>query len=247
MSLKIFIPKQLFYAKTNCDIYGENKFGEHNCVSYYITCAVNIADKFDYSSQDSRIVSEYTKHFRHLGYIVNAKEAAQFQRNQDVELAFVYDNETPNIYLNKLRIKLEESGKINVFLYDEERILKLQDLNETVATVCQNVEKAHGNSDTTSPYDDTDNSQYEFGNDDMHFLYKLLRSKEKLKLNSECYSEDFFISDVKRYVCRGFEFTFNLMMWILTIFLYQPPFKYVFQHTVLYEHYKEWLRFRNSG
>ncbi|XP_013108013.1 uncharacterized protein LOC106087501 [Stomoxys calcitrans] len=245
MSVKIFLPQNLFYVKENCDIYGEIKIGEHNCISYYITCAIYTAkyakplDQEDEADEKRLNDKEFIKRFRHLGHIVNA-QAPTHQCYQDVALVFGYDKQTPNIYLNKLSIKAQETGKINVFLYDERRVLKLQDLKEEMhETLSRPMTKQEENSKES---DDT------FPNNDMHYLFQLLQTKENVKSTAHDFaSGDFFLFDVKRCLFRCFEFLFHFMMWILTIFLYQPPFKYIFQHTVLCEHYKEWLKFRQCG
>ncbi|XP_011291559.1 uncharacterized protein LOC101890935 [Musca domestica] len=233
MSIKIFLPLELFYSKENCNIYGENKIGDNNCISYYITCAIADAKNNKGGSEVNRL--QITQRFRHLGHIVNAKEAITLQRHQDVALSFVYDDETPNIYLNKLSIKPEKPGKINVFLFEERRILKLQDLREDL------------DAKVADECDDEDASATH--NDDLHILYQLLNVKDTIVHDDTRGGpiEDFFAHDVKRCVFRGFEFSFNFMMWLLTVFLYQPPFKYIFQHTVLCEHYREWIKFRNCG
>ncbi|XP_061387595.1 uncharacterized protein LOC133322647 [Musca vetustissima] len=239
MSIKIFLPLELFYTKENCNIYGENKIGDNNCISYYIVCAINDKRRGSVDDEDNEISEnnrlQIYQRFRHLGHIVNAKEAITFQRNQDVALSFVYDDETPYIYLNKLSIKPETTGKINVFLYEEGRILKLQDLKESI-----DVQGRKESNDDSSTEDD----------DDLHYLYQLLHVKDNTFVHvagaeDGDHAEDFFAYDVKRCIFRVFELIFNFMMWLLTIFLYQPPFKYIFQHTVLYEHYKEWMKFRS--
>ncbi|XP_073832794.1 phosphatidylinositol glycan anchor biosynthesis class Q [Musca autumnalis] len=228
MSIKIFLPIELFYNKENSNIYGEIKIGDNNCISYYIACAISSGRR-----DEEEKIDRLQKKFRHLGHIINAKEAISTQRNHDVALSFVYDRETPNIYLNKLSIKPEKAGKINVFLYEERRILKLQDLKESIENPPRKSTQECCDEEETSC------------DDDMHFLYQLLYTKESLEQqDTGVDSEDFFLYDVKRCVFRSFEFIFNLMMWLLTIFLYQPPFKYIFQHTVLCEHYKEWMKFR---
>ncbi|XP_075158604.1 phosphatidylinositol glycan anchor biosynthesis class Q [Haematobia irritans] len=242
--IKIFLPENIFSLKENCDIYGETIIGERS-ISYYIVCAIDkIQSKI--SSEDAELEEkrlkeeELTKHFRHLGHILNAQVPA-LNSDQDVSLVFGYDSHTPNIYLHKLSIKTQKSGKINVFLYDERRVLKLQDLSEAMREVTSTT--TNSKDTTLGDQEDTDDK---FPNNDMHFLFQLLQAKEKIKSTTmESVTGDFFLNDIKRCVFRVFGFIFNFMMWTLTLFLYQPPFKYIFQHTVLCEHYKEWIKFRN--
>ncbi|XP_037813892.1 N-acetylglucosaminyl-phosphatidylinositol biosynthetic protein gpi1 [Lucilia sericata] len=233
MTIKLFLPENLFYIKKSCDIYGEIKIGEQNCISYYIICAVDIKkpSKNDEDIEDYERAQQISNEMRHLGHIANATEWSQLH-HKDVALVFVYDAETPNIYLNKLSIKTAQKDKINVFLYSEKSILKLQDLNESVSNVV---------------YDKEDNAKVDADvcpDDDMHMLYQLLQTKDKFKLECDVDEVDETFKRVTSYVLT---LPFDIFMWTFGLFMTKAPFRFVFQYSVMYDYYKEWLKFKKSG
>lgn len=238
MTIKLFLPQQLFYTKKSCDIYGEIKIGEENCISYYIITAINNnkipLDNLDSNDYDYEREVEFTNELRHLGHIVKASESLQLQ-HKDVALVFVYDDETPNIYLNKLSIRTAQAEKVNVFLYNESSILKLQDLNENLSNKQRGLVETNGKSSS---------AQELCPDEDLHMLFQLQQSKEVFMLQSdEGDVEDAF----KRFVGCLLRFPFELLMSAFGFCMTQPPFKYVFQYTFMCDYYKEWLKFKKSG
>lgn len=234
MTIKLFLPKKLFYSKKSCDIYGEIKIGEQNCISYYIISALDIK-----KPQNADEICEYERdltfsdEIRHLGHVVNATESSRLH-HKDVALVFIYDNETPNIYLSKLTIKPEQSEKVNIFLYNEAAILKLHDLNENSQKLDESFEQ---DSDFKNLHDICPD-------DDMHMLYYLLQAKFNFKLESDVGAADDFF---KRFVGHLLKFPFDVLMSAFAFCLTQTPFKFLFQYTVMSDYYKEWLMFRKSG
>ncbi|KAM7347734.1 phosphatidylinositol glycan anchor biosynthesis class Q isoform 2-T2 [Cochliomyia hominivorax] len=244
MTIKLFLPEKLFYLKKSCDIYGEIKISEGNCISYYIITAIdnklllNNKDDSDEDDEDYEREIQFTNELRHLGHIVKASESSQLL-HKDVALVFVYDDETPNIYLNKLTIRPAQGEKVNVFLYNEKSILKLQDLNENLNKFQsdmykdkENIKDSHRQSSECCP------------DDDMHMLYKLLYTKEKFKLQAEVDDvEDTF----KRFVGYLIKFPFDILMSAFGFCMTQPPLKFIFKYTVMCDYYKEWWKFNRSG
>ncbi|XP_065363710.1 uncharacterized protein PIG-Q [Calliphora vicina] len=238
MTIKLFLPENLFYIKKSCDIYGEIKIGEQNCISYYITSAVDIKRPLiNYETDDYDKEIQFTNELRHLGHIVNATESSQLH-HKDVALVFVYDAETPNIYLNKLSIKPAQRDKVNVFLYNEKSILKLQDLNENLNKTGQ--QSVNNNEDDAELNVETDICP----DDDMHMLYQLLQAKDKFILEHDDGDVD---DKFKRFVGYLITVPFDAFMLIFGVCMTQPPFRFVFQYTVMCDYYKEWLKFKKSG
>ncbi|TMW51285.1 hypothetical protein DOY81_003604 [Sarcophaga bullata] len=237
MTVKIFLPENLFVIKKNCDIYGEIKISEQNCVSYYVISDVpNKKPSSDEELLDYEREFIFSNKMRHLGHIVNAADYSQLH-TKDVALAFVYDNETPNIYLSKLSIKTVEKAKVNVFLYNECRMLKLQDLNENIVKATRsNVEESEklANEDTEK------DGSYE---DDMHMLHQLLQAKEKFRISTEADDIDYVF---KRCALCMLKFPFEIFMLAFHVIMTRPPFVFIFHYTFLSDYYKEWLKFKKS-
>ena len=238
MSAKIFLPENLFVIKNNYDIYGEIKIGEKNCVSYYVISAV----PYKKPSNDDELL-DYERDFvfsnelRHLGHIINVVDYSQLH-SKDVTLAFTYDNETPNIYLSKLSIKTEEKAKVNIFLYNECRMLKLQNLNENI------VKSARTSLEESEKLENEGTEKDDTHEDDMHMLHQLLKAKEKFRISTEADDIDFVFKCCALYMLK---FPFEIFMLGFHVIMTRPPFVFIFRYTFLSDYYKEWLKFKKSG
>ncbi|KAI9581665.1 uncharacterized protein LOC119637607 [Glossina fuscipes] len=227
MSLKIFLPRKLYAVKENFNIYGEIKINDCNAISYYVITAIGCRE----ITRNSQLIAdrkeiEFSSTLRHLGLIVNASDILKAER-RDVALCFAYDNLTPNIYLHKLSIKLNQETSINVLIYDEDQILKLQDLEEDLVhyAACTGGNKL-------------------CPNDDMQLLYQLVKQRNSFIQISSNIKHQFRITQLIYRLCR---LPFNFLNMFFTLCVTMQPLKFIFQRMVLYEHYQEWLKFKHSG
>ncbi|KAL9884560.1 phosphatidylinositol glycan anchor biosynthesis class Q isoform 2-T2 [Glossina fuscipes fuscipes] len=227
MSLKIFLPRKLYAVKENFNIYGEIKINDRNAISYYVITAIGCRE----ITRNSQLIAdrkeiEFSSTLRHLGLIVNASDILKAER-RDVALCFAYDNLTPNIYLHKLSIKLNQETSINVLIYDEDQILKLQDLEEDLVhyAACTGGNKL-------------------CPNDDMQLLYQLVKQRNSFIQISSNIKHQFHITQLIYRLCR---LPFNFLNMFFTLCVTMQPLKFIFQRMVLYEHYQEWLKFKHSG
>lgn len=238
MTVKIFLPEKLFVIKQNCNLYGEIKIGEQNCVSYYVISAVpNKKPANDDELLDYERSVVYSNELRYLGHIVNATDSSQLH-SKDVAIAFMYDDKTPNIYLSKLSIKTVDKAKVNVFLYNEHRILKLQDLNENI------VRTRRGSVDESENSANEDTEKDKSHEDDLYMLHQLLLAKEKFRIAMEGNDIDYVFKRCALYVIK---FPFEILLLAFHFIMTRPPFVFIFRYTFLSDFYKEWLKFKKSG
>lgn len=230
MSIKIFLPEELFYAKKDLKIYGEVKVNDLRGISHFVVGAIDDLKSDLETEAEASMANYYRSKLRHLGVLVNDLMASDHCHNSEVALRFVYTPSLPNIYLQKLNIQFETEAEacVNIILYREEALLQLQDL------------KAEMGSRLSNSIGDND--------DDIKLLVRFLKQKQLFehryrhskgerhkKINELCkiITSSIFPSINYRHI-------FIPLRWI------SKPLISLAQYSTLYEHYREWSKFKCS-
>lgn len=225
MSIKIYLPEHLFYTRKDLHIYGEVKINDpRGGISYYVVGAIEEpASKsevaiVDFCHSQLRLIGEFT-----------ADSHDNKCHIKDVPLRFAYTQHSPNVYVVKLNVQYEDKNYVNVILYSEKALLQLQDLKAEVAN-------------------EVENNEINSNDDDMKLLYQLLKQKQLFILQYS-YKEPIylhlclFVNHFKAIIGAQFREICNALYPLRFL---QRPFRFLAQHSTLYEHYQEWNKFKAS-
>ncbi|ALC48582.1 Gpi1 [Drosophila busckii] len=109
MSIKIYLPTDLFYTQQSCNLYGELNIGDENVVVYYV---------LDTSVSEKDTLMPH----RYLGSILCSDlfENSHYCRQQDMILCFTYSQDSPHISLKFTSITPEILSHVKLILYDKQ-------------------------------------------------------------------------------------------------------------------------------